>query len=67
MNLPDIRCPVCHRLLLRGIVLVVEVRCPRCGYLYIQEIPAVVVEQIIFYLTPSAPRAIAYTELLMSP
>jgi len=26
----EIRCPVCNRLLMKGIVLEIEIKCPKC-------------------------------------
>ncbi|NPU85529.1 MAG: Com family DNA-binding transcriptional regulator [Syntrophaceae bacterium] len=33
LSLPEIRCPRCHRLLMKGEVKRVEIKCPKCGCL----------------------------------
>lgn len=32
--LPELRCPQCHRLLLKGLVILLEIVCPRCHTWY---------------------------------
>ncbi len=32
MSLPEIRCPRCRRLLMKGEVKRIEIKCPKCGY-----------------------------------
>lgn len=62
MNLPQTRCPQCHRLLFEGIVIAVEVRCPRCHYTYVQDLPLALVREIIILLTDPPDRSNAFLQ-----
>ena len=62
MELPKIRCPRCHRIMLEGYVLLLRVLCPRCGYDYrvttISDMPC----EMLAYLTEQTNPAIALVQ-----